>query len=99
MKPLYERILIKPREKETRTSSGIMLPDKAVKRPNIGIVVACGAGSPNNPMLVKPGDIVLHNRYHRVEINYLGEKHYVVLSNEVIAVLDNETDVQLDEFE
>ncbi len=99
MKPLYERILIKPREKETTTQSGIMLPEKAVKRPNIGRVIACGDGSLNNPMIVKPGDIVLFNRFAGIDIRYRGEKHFVILSNEVIAVLDSEDEVNLDEFE
>jgi len=99
MKPLYERILVKPREKETRTKQGIMLPEKAVKKPNIGIVVACGDGSPNNPMLVKPGDIILHNRFAGIDLMYKGEKHSVVLSNEVIAILENEEEINLDDFE
>jgi chaperonin GroES len=99
MKPLYERILVKPREKETLTKNGIMLPDKAVKRPNIGTVVACGEGTPNNPMKVSPGDIILHNRFAGLEISYQGERHYVILSNEVIAILDNENEVDLEEFE
>ena len=99
MKPLYERVLIKPREKETTTASGIMLPDKAVKRPNIGIVVACGDGSTHNPMLVKPGDIIICNRFAGAEISYKGEKHYMILSNEIMANLDDLSDVSLDEFE
>jgi len=99
MKPLYERILVKPKEKETRTKTGIMLPEKAVKKPNIGIVIACGDGSAHNPMLVKPGDIILHNRYAGSEIFYNGEKHHVVMSNEVIAILDHENEVSLEEFE
>lgn len=99
MKPLYERVLIKPREKETRTSGGIMLPEKAVKRPNIGTVVACGDGSMNNPMIVKPGDLVICNRYAGTEIKYKGEKHYMIMSNEIMAVLDDIKDIELDEFE
>lgn len=99
MKPLYERILIKPRDKETRTTQGILLPEKAVKKPNIGTVIACGEGSTHNPMLVKPGDIVLFNRYAGMELYYKGEKHYVVLSNEIIGTLDDPDDISLDEFE
>ena len=99
MKPLYERILVKPVEKETTTASGIMLPEKAVKRPNIGTVVACGDGSLNNPMLVKPGDIILHNRYAGAELYYKGEKHHVILSNEVIAILETEDEVTFDNVE
>lgn len=99
MKPLYERILVRPINKETRTQTGIMLPDKAVKKPNIGTVIACGDGSVTNPMLVKPGDIILHNRYAGAELSYKGEKHYVILSNEVIAILDSEDEIELDNFE
>ena len=99
MKPLYERILVKPREKETRTKQGIMLPEKAVKKPNIGTVIACGEGMPHNPMKVSPGDIILHNRFAGTEIFYQGEKHYIILSNEVIAILEDENEVNLDEFE
>lgn len=99
MKPLYERILIKPRQKETKTSQGILIPAKAVKKPNIGTVIACGDGSSHNPMLVKPGDIVLCNRYAGTELMYQGEKHYFILSNEVIAILEDENEVNLEEFE
>lgn len=99
MRPLYERVLIKPKEKETKTSQGIMLPEKAVKRPNVGVVIACGEGLPHNPMKVKPGDLVLCNRYAGLEIMYKGEKHYIVMSNEIIAILDDESEITLDEFE
>ena len=99
MKPLYERILIKPKDKETTTSKGIMLPEKAVKKPNIGLVISCGDGTPYNPMLVKPGDLVLHNRYAGIELMYKGEKHYVIMSNEVIAILEDESEIEFEEFE
>ena len=99
MKPLYERVLIKPRKKETKTSGGILLPDKSVKRPNIGIVIACGDGSLNNPMLVKPGDLIICNRFAGAEITYKGELHYMIMSNEIMAILEDVTDVELDEFE
>ena len=99
MKPLYERVLIRPNEKETKTSGGIMLPEKAVKRPNIGVVVACGEGTPNNPMKVKEGDIVLCNRFAGAELKFKGEKHYMIMSNEIMAILDKVEDIELDEFE
>lgn len=99
MKPLYERILIKPVEKETSTKSGILLPGKAVKRPNIGTVIACGEGMPHNPMKVKSGDIILCNRHAGVDIHYKDELHYVIMSNDVIAVLDSIDEVKLQEYE
>lgn len=99
MRPLYERVLIKPRAKETTTKSGILLPNKAVKRPNVGTVVAVGEGTPNNEMKVKVGDLVLCNRYAGLDITYKGEGHYIVMANEIIAVLDNTDDIELEEFE
>ena len=99
MKPLYERVLIKPRTKETITSQGIMLPEKAVKKPNVGTVIAHGDGSFNNPMLVKAGDKVLFNRYAGAELFYKGEKHYVIMSNELISILDDFDEISLEEFE
>lgn len=99
MKPLYERVLIKPKEKETKTASGIMLPEKAVKRPNIGEVIAAGEGTTHNPMKVKPGDLVICNRFAGTELTYKGDKCYMVMSNEIMAVLDNIEDISLEEYE
>jgi chaperonin GroES len=99
MTPLYERVLVKPRDKETRTKQGIMLPEKAVKKPNIGVVVRCGGGTKNNEMVVKSGDIILFNRYAGLELFYKGEKHYVIMANEIIGVLDDPNDISLEEFE
>jgi chaperonin GroES len=99
MRPLYERVLIKPREKETETESGILIPQKSVKRPNVGTVVAVGDGSSNNEMKVKEGDLVICNRYAGVDLKYKGETHYIVMVNEIMAVLDNLEYIELDEFE
>jgi len=99
MKPLYERVLIKPIKKETTTEGGILLPEKAVKRPNIGTVIACGGGSTHNPMLVKPGDLVLCNRFAGAELRYKGELHYIIMSNEIMSILDNIEEIELDDYE
>jgi len=99
MKPLYERVLIRPNEKETKTVGGIMLPEKAVKRPNIGVVIACGTGTQHNEMAVKPGDMVLCNRFAGAELTFKGEKHYMIMSNEIMAIIDDINDLELDEYE
>ncbi|CAB4175669.1 GroS Co-chaperonin GroES (HSP10) [uncultured Caudovirales phage] len=99
MKPLYERVLVKPKDKETRTKQGIMLPEKAVKKPNIGTVVSTGDGTKHNEMVVKPGDQILFNRYAGLELMFKGEKHYVIMANEIIGVLDDINDISLEEFE
>jgi chaperonin GroES len=99
MKPLFERVLVKPRSKETTTKQGIMLPEKAVKKPNIGTVVAAGPGSTHNPMPVVPGDLVLFNRFAGAELYLNGEKHYMIMANELISILDSPDEVSLEEFE
>jgi co-chaperonin GroES (HSP10) len=50
-------------------------------------------------MIVKPGDVVLCNRFAGTEITFKGEKHYMIMSNEIMATLDDLNDVVLDEFE
>ena len=99
MKPLYERVLIRPNEKETKTVGGIMLPEKAVKRPNIGVVIACGTGTQHNEMAVKPGDMVLCNRFAGSELTYKGDLCHMIMSNEIMAVVDNIDDISLEEYE
>ena len=99
MKPLYERVLVRPRQKEPRTSQGIMLPEKAVKKPNVGVVVSTGDGTQNNQMVVKKDDLILFNRYAGLELMYKGEKHYVIMANEIIGILDDIDDISLEEFE
>ena len=99
MKPLYERVLVRPRQKETRTSQGIMLPEKAVKKPNVGVVVSTGDGTQNNQMVVKKDDLIFFNRYAGLELMYKGEKHYVIMANEIIGILDDIDDISLEEFE
>jgi chaperonin GroES len=99
MKPLYERVLVKPKDKETITKQGIMLPEKAVKKPNIGTVVSTGDGTKHNEMIVKPGDQIIFNRYAGLELMFKGEKHYVIMANEIVGVLDDINDISLEEFE
>ena len=99
MKPLFERVLVKPRDKETTTKQGIMLPEKAVKKPNVGTVIAAGPGSTHNPMPVVPGDLVLFNRYAGAEMFIKGEKHFMIMANELICILDDIDEVSLEEFE
>jgi chaperonin GroES len=76
-----------------------MLPEKAIKKPNVGVVVNAGTGTKNNEMLVKPGDQILFNRYAGLELMYKGEKHYVIMANEIIGILDDIDDISLEEFE
>ena len=59
IKPLADRVLVEPAAAETKTSSGIIIPDSAKEKPQKGTVVAVGSGTKENPITVKVGDNVL----------------------------------------
>ena len=73
LKPLGGRVLVKPSEKEQKSSGGIILPDTAQKRPQEGQVVAVGEGKVSDtgevlPIPVKVGDIVIYPEYGGTEV-------------------------------
>ena len=57
IKPLADRVLVEPLEAETKTASGIIIPDTAKEKPQKGIVVAVGSGTKDNPITVRPWEI------------------------------------------
>ena len=63
IKPLADRILVEPAAAETKTSSGIIIPDSAKEKPQKGKVVAVGPGTKDNPVTLKVGDDVLYGKY------------------------------------
>ena len=68
IKPLADRVLIKPMEAEEKTASGIIIPDTAKEKPQKGTVVAVGPGTKDEKMDVKAGDTVLYGKYSGTEI-------------------------------
>lgn len=93
LKPLSNRVIVKPLEAETMTESGIMLPDSGKERPSQGTVVAVGPGKRNEkgeiiPMSVKAGDVVLFKKYGPDEIEMNGEKYLVGDEDDVLAVIE-----------
>ncbi len=68
VRPLSDRVLIKPAEMEQKTASGIIIPDTAKEKPMRGEVVAVGPGKKDEPMTVKVGDQVLYGKYSGTEI-------------------------------
>ena len=63
IRPLADRVLVEPLEAETKTASGIIIPDSAKEKPQQGVVVAVGAGKKDEPMTVKEGDKVIYGKY------------------------------------
>ncbi|MDB9776075.1 co-chaperone GroES, partial [Vicingaceae bacterium] len=68
IKPLADRVLLEPAAAEEKTAGGIIIPDTAKEKPQKGIVVAVGAGKPDEPMTVKVGDNVLYGKYSGSEL-------------------------------
>jgi len=93
VKPLEDRILIKPLEAETKTEAGIYLPESAKERPQQGKVVATGPGKLlDNGERVKPavkkGDTVVYGKYAGTEIEIKSIKHLIVRESELLGVLE-----------
>lgn len=87
VKPLADRVLVEPAPAETKTSGGIIIPDTAKEKPMRGKVVAVGSGKPDEPMTVKPGDMVLYGKYAGTEINVDGEDLLIMRESDIYAII------------
>ena len=87
VKPLADRVLIKPKEAEEKTQSGIIIPDTAKEKPMEGEVVAVGNGKKDEPMTVKVGDKVLYGKYSGTEINIDKEQYLIMRESDIYAII------------
>lgn len=87
IKPLADRVLIKPAPAEEVTVAGIIIPDSAKEKPLKGSVVAVGNGTKDEEMILKEGDQVLYGKYAGSEIELEGEKYLIMRQSDVLAVL------------
>ena len=91
IKPLADRILVKPLAREEMTKGGIYLPDTVKDKPQEGTVIAVGAGKRNEkgelvPMEVKVGDVVIYSKYGGTEIKEDGEEMMILRESDILAV-------------
>jgi chaperonin GroES len=92
IKPLADRVVIKPLEAEEKTKGGIILPDTAKEKPQQGKVVAVGPGRTSDdgkriPMEVRESDIVLYGKYSGTEIKIEGEEYLIMKENDILAII------------
>ena len=87
IKPLADRVLIEPMEAETKTASGIIIPDTAKEKPQKGKVVAVGPGTKENPITVKKGETVLYGKYSGTELKYEGKDYLIMRESDILAVI------------
>ncbi|MEK0306161.1 co-chaperone GroES [Bifidobacterium favimelis] len=90
--PLEDKIVIKQAPAETKTASGLVIPDTAKEKPQQGEVLAVGPGRRDDkgeriPMDITVGDKVLYSKYGGTEINYEGEDYLIVSARDVLAIL------------
>jgi len=92
LKPLGDRVVVKPKdEDEARTASGLVIPDTAKEKPQLGEVLAVGPGEFKDgervPVDVSVGDLVFYSKYGGTEVKYEGEDYLILSSRDVLAVL------------
>ncbi len=87
VKPLADRVIIRPTAAEEVTVAGIIIPDSAKEKPLKGTVLAVGPGTKDEPMELKADDTVLYGKYAGTEVEIEGEKVLIMRQNEVLAIL------------
>ena len=87
IKPLADRVLVKPAAAEEKTVAGIIIPDTAKEKPLKGEVLAVGNGTKDGEMVLKVGDTVLYGKYSGNEVEIDGEKYLIMRQSDVLAVL------------
>ncbi|MBP5458292.1 MAG: co-chaperone GroES [Paludibacteraceae bacterium] len=87
IKPLADRVLIKPAAAEQKTASGIIIPDSAKEKPLKGEVLAIGTGTKDEEMVVKVGDVVLYGKYAGTELELEGEKYLIMRQSDILAII------------
>tara|TARA_Y100000385_G_scaffold287327_1_gene351357 strand:- start:640 stop:918 length:279 start_codon:yes stop_codon:yes gene_type:complete len=87
IKPLADRVLVEPAAAETKTSSGIIIPDTAKEKPQKGIIAAVGKGTKDNPITVSVGDSVLYGKYAGTELQHEGVDYLIMKESDILAIV------------
>lgn len=87
MKPIGDRIIVKPAPAEDKTKGGIIIPDTAKEKPQRGEVVAVGPGKDGNLMTVQVGDTILYGKYSGQEISFEGHDYLIMREDDILCIL------------
>jgi chaperonin GroES len=92
LKPLSDRVIVRPLEAEEKTAGGLYIPDSAKEKPQQGEIVAAGPGKVGDdgkqiPMEVKVGDKVLYGKYSGTEVSTGGEDLLIMRENDIFAII------------
>ena len=87
LKPLADRVIVKQSEAETKTASGILLPDSAKEKPTQGKVISVGPGK-RHEVAVKAGDAVYYGKYSGTDVEVDGEKFVILRESDLLGVVE-----------
>tara|TARA_Y100001968_G_C19034982_1_gene561646 strand:- start:283 stop:552 length:270 start_codon:yes stop_codon:yes gene_type:complete len=87
IKPLADRVLVEPSAAETKTASGIIIPDTAQEKPQKGKIVAVGPGTKENPVTLKVGDSILYGKYSGTELKHDGIDYLIMKEADILAII------------
>ncbi len=93
LRPLHDRVLIRPIEQDERTIGGIIIPDTAKEKPQEGEILAAGQGARDDngnlrPLDVKVGDVVLYGKWSGTEVKVDGEDLVIMKESDIMGVLE-----------
>jgi|TARA_Y100001968_G_C18920846_1_gene509711 chaperonin GroES len=87
IKPLADRVLVEPSAAETKTASGIIIPDSAQEKPQKGKIIAVGPGTKDNPVTLKVGDNILYGKYSGTELKHDGGNYLIMKESDILAII------------
>ena len=93
LKPLHDKVLVRPAKREPISKGGIVLPESSKEKPQEGIIIAVGSGKITDdgkkiPMSVKPGDKVLFTKYGPTEIKIDGEELFILDERDILGIYE-----------
>ena len=87
IKPLADRVLVEPSAAETKTASGIIIPDTAQEKPQKGTVIAVGPGTKENPVTLKVGDQILYGKFSGTELKHDSVDYLIMKESDILATI------------
>ena len=87
IQPLADRVLVEPAAAETKTASGIIIPDTAQEKPQKGKIIAVGPGTKENPITLKVGNKILYGKYSGTELKHEGSDYLIMIESDILAII------------
>jgi chaperonin GroES len=87
MKPINDRVVVKPAPAEEKTKGGLIIPDTAKEKPQRGEVIAVGPGKDGIKMTVNKGDIVLYGKYAGQELTFEGNDYLIMREDDILVIM------------